>query len=179
MDKSLDVDRLYWALSTLPQVGAALIAFIGFLVLDSMSKIEQRCKILEEHIREWAKGFSKVLEKIGHPTEMGVRVIPFGKLVEIIQTLRSAQEIMLVSPHEADLSSWQPLDNWRKGTRGRLIVFVSLNLFLTALSLVLIPFAENLAPYSLTCGIIWCLSVLLMVACTLWMLWRILFRPQP
>ncbi|MEO7859404.1 MAG: hypothetical protein ABIU05_02995 [Nitrospirales bacterium] len=179
MDKSLDVDRLYWALSTLPQVGAALIAFIGFLVLDSMSKIEQRCKILEEHIRGWAKGFSKVLEKIGHPTEMGVRVIPFGKLVEIIQTLHSKHEINLVSAHEADLGSWQPLDNWRKGTRGRLRVFVSLNLFLTALPLVLIPFVENLAPYPLTFGIIWCLSVLLMVASTLWMLWRILFRPQP
>lgn len=179
MDKPLDVDPFFWALSTLPQVGAALIAFIGFLVLDSMSKIEQRCKVLEEHIRQWAKDYSEVLEKIGHPTEMGVRVILFDKLVKIVRTLHIEGKIKLVSAHEADLGSWQPLDDWRRGTRRRLIFFVCLNLGLMALSLALLPFAKNLAPYSLTFGIVWCLGALLMTTGTFWMLGRIFFRPQP
>jgi len=179
MDKPLDVDRLFWALSTLPQVGAALIAFVGFLVLDSLSKIEQRCKVLEDHIRRWAKDYSEVLGKIGHPTEMGVRVILFDKLVEIMRTLHVERKIKLVSAHEADLDSWQPLDNWRKGTRRRLIFFASLNLGLMTLSLGLLPFAKNFAPYSLTFGIMWCLGALLMAASTLWMLGRIFFRSQP
>ena len=86
MDKPLGVDPFFWALSTLPQVGAALIAFVGFLLLDSMSKIEQRCKVLEEHIRSWAKDYSEVLKRIGHPTEMGVRVILFDKLVKLVES---------------------------------------------------------------------------------------------
>jgi hypothetical protein len=93
MDKPLDLDRLFWALSTLPLVGAALIDFVGFLVLDTMSKIDQRRKVLEEHIRGWARCYSEVLGKIRHPTEMGVRVIQFDKLVSIVSPKVSASKL--------------------------------------------------------------------------------------
>ena len=179
MDKPLGVEHLFWALSTLPQVCAALIAFVGFLVLDSLSKIEQRSKVLEENIRGWAKGYSKVLEKIGHPTEMGVRALLFDKLVKIIRTLHIEGEIRLVSAHEADLDSWQPLDNWKKATQVQLVYFVSLNLSVITLSLVLPPFARKLAPYSWTFGIMWCLSALAIAASTLGLLGRTVFKPQP
>ncbi len=46
----MDADSLFWALSTLPQVNAALIAFIGFLVLDSLTKIDARCAVIENLI---------------------------------------------------------------------------------------------------------------------------------
>jgi len=51
------------------------------------------------------------------------QIILFDKLVEIIRTLHIERKIKLVSAHEADLGSWQPLDNWKKGTGGATYIF--------------------------------------------------------
>lgn len=47
----MDKESLYWTLSTLPQVCSALVAFIGFLVLDSLREIENRRSGIDDQLR--------------------------------------------------------------------------------------------------------------------------------
>jgi hypothetical protein len=45
-------EALYWVLSTLPQVSAAFVAFIGFLALQSLVEPYRRCAQLEDVCRQ-------------------------------------------------------------------------------------------------------------------------------
>lgn len=177
-------DSWFWALSTLPQVGAALIAFIGFLVIDSMSKIDSRCREIEAEIRKWVlreAGQPPSLVQ-GDPTGLGIRTMRGDRLIkEIRHACMSSPDYAKKwgSNAQSWLDLWEPLNKWRENVRCYLTWFVGWNLFVMFLSLLLLPLSNALSGASAIVGVVWAVTSLSVVVSAAFMVYQILIRPQP
>ena len=176
----MNAESLYWALSTLPQVGAALIAFIGFLVLDTLGEISRRCGIIENYVRD----------HIGsHPLEGVQRDVYFGYQLVRGEVLMEALEKEASKPGAteklgtgacASVGPWKPLGQWRKTTRRLLQLFVGWNLLVMGVSLALLPLSETLAAsYGQIAWQAWLAVITTVVASAVVVIWQVLLRPQP
>jgi len=177
-------DSWFWALSTLPQVGAALIAFIGFLVIDSMSKIDSRCQQIEAEVRTWVLREAGQPPSLVHgdPTGLGIKTMRGDRLIKEIRSscISNANYAKRWgSGAKSWLDIWEPLNNWRENIRCYLKWFVAWNLFVMLTSLVLLPFGNALSSASAIVGVVWTATSLSVVVSTAVMVYQILIRPQP
>jgi hypothetical protein len=144
----VDTDSLYWALSTLPQVAAALVAFIGFVVQQRIAEVEARAAPLEKYIRESVSRlpFPETLTK-NDPTGIGVRSVERGKLIRELRRFfaEDARHAQRWGSAISSLDLLEPLHEWTAESRIAVIRFTIWNLFIIAASLALLPFSSRLA----------------------------------
>ena len=181
----MDADSLFWALSTLPQVNAALIAFIGFLVLDSLTKIDARCAVIENPIKDTpfdvVKLFLLGLNK-NDTRGLALRTMDGAKMMKalIAEVDKKTSIAQAGGGHlDADIAIWKPLNQWREETVLRLRLFLIVNLFVLTLSLLLLPFSKLLASYAILVRPAWLLISLLALLSTAAMIYQIFWRPRP
>lgn len=181
----MDADSLFWALSTLPQVNAALIAFVGFLVQDSLTKIDARCAMIENLIKDTpfdaVKLFLLGLNK-NDTRGLALKTMDGAKMMKalIAEVDKRTTIAQAGGGHlEADIAIWKPLNQWREETRRRLRIFLFVNLCVLILSLVLLPFSKFLASYATVASPAWLLISLLAMLSTAAMVYQILWRPRP
>ena len=180
----MDTESLFWALSTLPQVNAALIAFVGFLVQDSLSKIDARCAVIEDLIKNTSdnalRRFLLGLNK-NDTRGLALRTMDGGKMMKgLLAEIDRGTNIFEFGGHlQADIDIWRPLNQWREETRRRLRIFLIVNISVLSLSLVLLPFSKFLEPYAAVTGTGWFLIASLAMLSTATMAYQILWRPRP
>jgi hypothetical protein len=133
----MDENSLFWLLSTLPQVSAALVALIGFLALQRLDQLSRRKSQLEVQATD--------LVVTRHP-----RKPPFDQLgtlriqgmtgSEFMTTLRQASRD---TPEYQSFSwycdKWEPLDTSGKAVRNRLRSFALRNLVVICAALTILP----------------------------------------
>lgn len=180
----MDADSLFWALSTLPQVNAALIAFVGFLVQDSLSKIDARCAVIEDLIRNTPYNTLKLfllgLNK-NDTRGLALRTMEGGKMMKaLLAEIDRGMNIAEFGGHlQADIDIWRPLNQWREETRRHLRIFLIVNLSVLTLSLVLLPFSKFLESYAAGAGTAWFVISSLAMVSTATMTYQVLWRLRP
>jgi len=179
----MDEEALYWALSTLAQVNAALIAFVGFLSLQSIVEVSDRCKSLEEQTRDYLirshhylkdGALKNMPQPIYHAID-GVRLM-----------LMAVEELGNADPSQsatvAKVRSYS--DVWIKLYPGRgrfsrvLAVFIGWNLFMLVSCLLLLAFGPQTSEIS-GVKVAWIVACLTVLGTTLVMVYEALFRPRP
>jgi hypothetical protein len=177
-------ESLYWALSTLPQVTAALIAFVGFLALEVLSKMDARCGLIEDLIRQTPDHKLKLFLLNLTPSDtrgLGIRTISGGEMMKSI--IRAIDEGSLAAEAlghlTADIMIWTPLNEWREKTRLRLKVFVCSNLAITIACLLLLPLSPILASYYLMASISWLVMITWVGFSAGILLYRLFWRWKP
>src|SRR5438128_7587923 len=146
----MSAETLYWILSTIPQVSAALVAFIGFLVLSILDEPSRRRQEFENLTRQEIREKTEfTLPSYQRFKEVGeqIHVIPGDKLMEMVGPLLSQPPRLTHLERYQD--GWQRLNRWIKRTRGLLLVFIFCQLVIIAASLGLIPFIPSVVsiPY--------------------------------
>jgi hypothetical protein len=152
-EDAMSEEALYWVLSTLPQVAAAFVAFIGFLALQSLVEPYRRCGQLEDSCRQHVGdvnrnvpigdfGSLKWFEIDALPAEILMRnVAKFTKEPNAPAQQQSPGTITLLSTYYRE---WERLDTQIGTTRRVLTVFVLIHVVLITVCLSLIPFITSL-----------------------------------
>src|SRR3990167_7281168 len=99
----MDKEALYWILTTLPQVAAALVAFIGFLALHSLDEPLRRREQIENFTRsdlreKRAKTYDDYLRK-----NQKMRNIVYNLLDSISGDELMKEVVSWLQPIEADI----------------------------------------------------------------------------
>ena len=179
-----DGDSLYWAFSTLPQVSAALVAFIGFLALQSVLEISARCSAIEEDTRQFLlmnrhrlrEGSVLSAVPVGEIRTMwGVRLM--NRVLEHLSG-EDTKQSNTAGSLQSYINIWQPLHDWRQRLFRVLVVFIGWNLLLMVVSLCLLPFSSGLTSVPGVGGA-WVFACLSTVATTVVMVYEALFRSRP
>ena len=144
----MDKETLYWVLSTLPQVSAALVAFIGFLALQSLEEPRRRRAEFEgksrkhvlDYTRERGKNFVEPL------TWFQIEVMSSDDLARRIDALASDDDTSTVILRDYR-KAWRIADQQINCTQKVLTVFVSIDLLVIGGTLSLIPYIPRLAGY--------------------------------
>jgi hypothetical protein len=148
----MDKEALYWMLSTLPQVSAALVAFIGFLALQSLEEPRRRGAELEDKSRKHVENSyaSESWKNFGIFFE--IEVMSSKELAIKIDSLLDAHR--LETPKRGSAlevlrgyrKEWRIVDQQINGTQRFLKGFVSIHLLVIGGTLSLIPYIPRLAP---------------------------------
>lgn len=135
----MDKESLYWALSTLAQVSAALVAFIGFFVLNAISEVAKAAGEIAEDAKEF-------VIRYGH-TQGGTSRLSLLSESEIVAL--SDRKFMAYAAETqgsigtvnigAQLKAWTPLDGKIREAQRVLIVFIGWNLTIICLSVSGVP----------------------------------------
>jgi hypothetical protein len=150
----MEKEALYWILSTLPQVSAALVAFIGFLALQSLDEpSRRRTEFVDKsrkHVRDYceAEGWKNFVTR----TWYGIEVMSRDDLAREIDSLLDAS-----LPDDANTRTpfvvlrdyrreWRIVDQQINWTQRVLKGFVSIHLLVILGTLSLIPYIPRLAP---------------------------------
>lgn len=173
----MDKEALYWVLSTIPQVSAALVAFIGFLVMSSLDEPTRKRERFENLVRQ------DLMQKLETTNTIYKRFAEVGKIeVMPADTLMDKIEFLItMSPPIEHLQKyhvgWKPLNQWVKKVRRWLGAFVFCHLFIIAGSLCSLPFSPSISglPYILF-AIIVCIVVLAVSSGV--MIFTALYRPR-
>jgi len=172
----MDKEALYWVLSTLPQVSAALVAFIGFLALQSLDEpLRRRAEFLDKsrkHVQNYCapegwKNFATL-------TWYGIEVMSRDDLAREIDSLldaslsgtkrrfaiprKKAETEVFHLPDDANTRTpfvilrdyrreWRIVDQQINWTQRVLKGFVSIHLLVILGTLSLIPYIPRLAGY--------------------------------
>lgn len=147
----MDKEALYWILTTLPQVAAALVAFIGFLALHSLDEPLRRREQIENLTRKdlrekRAKTYDDYLKR-----NQKMRNIAYDLLDSISgDELMKAVDLWL-RPIVADIgpvkhypATWTKLNQRIRETYRVMGVFVALHLVIIAACLAMIPYIPSL-----------------------------------
>lgn len=168
----MDKEALYWVLSTLPQVSAALVAFIGFLALQSLDEPSRRCAQLEDSCRTYIQDINRnvPIGKFGELTWFEIDALSPEVLMENVGTFLETPNpaAMQGAPDMEKMLStyyreWERLDSQTRKTRKALAVFVVFHLLVIGVSLSLIPYIPYLATASWTAVATIATSILMVV----------------
>jgi hypothetical protein len=152
----MDNETLYWILSTLPQVSAALVAFIGFLALQSLEEPSGRRTEFEAKTRrfcddyfaqrEWADLVEKNLFTIQVMSRDELSMFIDSILLKALfsETWKSRTDTLHLHGYR---NEWKRIDQQINRTQKRLTVFVSFHLVVIVVTLSLIPFIESLKSF--------------------------------
>lgn len=147
----MDKEALYWILTTLPQVAAALVAFIGFLALHSLDEPLRRREEIENLTRkdlrerrattyaDHLKGNKKMLDLV------------YGPLYSISGDELMREVDLWLKPIGADLgpvryypATWTRLTRKIRETYWVMGVFAVLHLAIIGACLIMIPYIPSL-----------------------------------
>jgi len=180
----VDRDSLYWTLSTLPQVSAAYIAFVGFLALESLKEPLRRQAEMENLTRrqllDWLNLPPLGALVIGmFPTFQEVRSTPGDDLMEKIGHLLKDQKIPQMAAFDEYYLVWIGANNWIRRQRGLFSVFIIINLAICLISLSLLPNVRALEGTRPGCfALAVMLAALFMILSTGWMVYHVVTRPR-
>lgn len=133
----MDKDALYWLLSTLPQVAAALVAFVGFLGLQRIEQISQHKASIERR----ARGFDSSIYEKGKFKTGQQRDLELMSGVEFMLTLKaSLPDIPDNGWHKYYCNEWTPLYERVEKLQKQLNFFALKNVTVIVISLVALPF---------------------------------------
>jgi len=130
----MDKESLYWALSTLAQVSAALVAFIGFFVLNAISEVAKAAAQIAEDAKEFVSNFPRTeggKSKLSQLSELEIRALSDRKFM--VYAGETGGDIGNVNIG-AQLKAWTPLDGKIREAQRVLIVFIGWNLAIICLS---------------------------------------------
>jgi hypothetical protein len=170
----MDREALYWVLSTLPQVSAAFVAFIGFLTLlglDEPLKLKaDRVAYLRSFVKEnfHSLNFER-LAKMGLPR---VSVMTDEELMDALADFFTSAHALW--PYYDSIIK---MNAYIARVRKFLVGFATSHLVVILTSLLLLPFADTLKNYrGMTCLIV--LLTLVTVATSGYMVYEVLIRRQ-
>jgi len=147
----MDKEALYWILTTLPQVAAALVAFIGFLALHSLDEPLRRREEIEHLTRkdlreQRAKAYDDFLKKNKEMTNIAYNLLYSISGYELMKAvdlwLRSITAD--IGPVKHNLATWTKLNQRIRETYRVMAVFVVLHLVIIAACLAMIPYIPSL-----------------------------------
>ena len=173
----MEKDALYWTLSTLPQVSAALVAFIGFLALQSLDEpLRRRAEFVDKsrkHVRDYCA--PEEWKNFVTRTWYGIEVMSRDDLAREIDSLlddaspsgtkrrfaiprKKAETEVFHLPDDAKTRTpfivlrdyrreWRIVDQQINWTQRVLKGFVSIHLLVILGTLSLIPYIPRLAGY--------------------------------
>ena len=167
----MDKDSLYWILSTLPQVSAAFVAFIGFLVLWKSDKLMTEKTRIEEIVRQGVLHSNITLKPgLGKVPEIeairGTEVL--ARLRETVTNPSPEQSKKGFEYYTRALKIWDEADLAIKRLTRTLIIFVVIQLAVILFSLWGLPNTPSLAGVSL--GWVFVTVIAFMVGSTGYML---------
>jgi len=168
---AMEKEALYWILSTLPQVSAALVAFIGFLALQSLEEPSRRRRQMEDYCRELVK--EPTLNKnLGKFETLGWYAIEALSSDELMSEVSSVLKNLQSETGEQGTAlailrryypEWNTANQKIRKVHKVLTVFVLFHLLVIFISLSAIPYIPNLENASWTAGPTVAISILMVV----------------
>ncbi len=153
----VDDQSLYWTLSTLPQVCAALVAFIGFLILQSLDEPTRRREFFYSECRGYVLANGTTQESALHAASkniiFGMEPATFMAHFELAVQKRQLKGGVPEWAGDYHLR-WSETNRYIERARARLAKFVTLNLVVILASLLLLPIVPKIADYGLAMGLV-------------------------
>ncbi len=150
----MDNEALYWILSTIPQVSAALVAFIGFLALYALAEPSRRKAEVETSARKFI-GDTRSNPAMGvniftTPPYHRLEVVSGSQLMQKVESFLNEPCSQGTSGVELQnyLGTWRELESRIRRVNRLLAGFVAWHLFLILASLALLSNVSLLASVS-------------------------------
>ena len=161
----MDKEALYWVLSTLPQVSAALVAFIGFLALQSLDEPSRRRRQMENNCRELVKDWGEFKTLGWAEIETLSSDELMSKVRAVLKELRSetTEKGTMPAMLRDYYRGWNTADQHIRNGHLVLTVFVLFHLLVIFISLSAIPYIPCLENASWTTGATVAISILMVV----------------